>query len=194
MRLLPYLVVVLLCSACGAEREPAPGAAPPASPAAGPAEAPADGQSPDSLGGERLVERYLGLIHPPLPTEVVKRGGALAPAPGEAAHAASFAFEKVSVGATHMLWLSALERRNAAGEAVWRLVDAVAVPGADAAERLLIAGCRAAEHTVAAVVAASDAARRAEVRRAWRVAPDAERLVAVEPADVTCTNEALRAP
>lgn len=189
MRFLLLFAAALLFAACspgGEDRAPEP--RPPA------AEAGAPLAAPDSMGGERLVDRYLGLVHPPLPAEVIKRGGSLATAPGEDAATASFAFEDVSVGGTRMLWLAALERRNAEGEAVWRVVDAVEVPRVGADERLLITGCRADEQAVAAVAAAAETETLTDIRRAWRVDREAERLAAVDPAGVRCENEGLRAP
>lgn len=134
-------------------------------------------------------EQYVGTTYPPVPDGFTKRGGTLIVPPGTPADEAAFAFIDVRRGEGRMLWLGRLQRRTPEGEAIFRIVDAVAVPDVADGERFLIEGCTADGAVgYAAVVQDEEAETLTQVRHAWHADRETGRLVRADAAPVTCPN------
>ena len=176
LRLASLLLPVLILSACASEPDPA-------------------ADSNEEAAAAVRPEQYVGVVHPPVPDSVVKRGGALAMAPGQPATEAQYAFEDVRAGATRMLWLSELQGRNADGRATWRVIDALGVPPLQPDERLLLTNCRTPDRTgIAAIAQDREQEVLTNIRRAWAVDRAAGQIVEVDASAVECENEGIRAP
>lgn len=77
-----------------------------------------------TMSADEAVARWIGTRHPPLPEDVVYRGGATVGIAGET----RYTFRDIVADGRHMLWLERIVDRPADGSAVRVVLDALVVP------------------------------------------------------------------